>query len=95
QTATAIESGANIDMTIWHGLYAGAGTPEASLDRLNAALQVALKEPSILERFKAVGTGAFPDAERSRAAHATRFTGEVKKWAELLKAAGVTPQSPN
>ncbi len=95
QTATAAESGVDINMTIWHGLYAGAGTPEAALDRLNAALQVALKEPAILDRFKAVGTGAFPDAERSRAAHATRFTGEVKKWAELLKAAGVTPQTAN
>jgi tripartite-type tricarboxylate transporter receptor subunit TctC len=95
QTATAAESGTDINMTIWHGIYAVGGTPEPVLDKLNSALQLALKEQGILDRFKAVGTSAFPDAERTRAAHASRFSGEVKKWAELLKAAGVTPQNAN
>ncbi|TAJ30238.1 MAG: tripartite tricarboxylate transporter substrate binding protein BugD [Bosea sp. (in: a-proteobacteria)] len=89
---TTKEAGVALDMTIWHGLYAPKGTPDAALDKLNGALQAALKDKAVLERFKAVGTGVFPQAEWTRAAHATRFKAEVEKWAVSLKAAGVTPQ---
>lgn len=41
---TSREVGTEIDMTIWHGLYAPKGTPAAALDRLNGALQAALKD---------------------------------------------------
>lgn len=94
-TPTAREAGTEIDMTIWHGLYAPKGTPAAALDKLNGALKAALKEPSVLERFKAVGTSAFPEVERTREAHAKRFAAEIAKWAASLKAAGVTPQTVN
>ncbi len=92
---TAEQAGTKIDMTIWHGLYAPKGTPAAALDKLNAALTAALKQPSVLERFKAVGTSAFPQAEWTREAHAKRFSAEVAKWAASLKAAGVTLQNVN
>lgn len=89
---TTKEAGVALDMTIWHGLYAPKGTPDAVLDKLNGALQAALKDQGVLERFKAVGTGVFPQADWTRAAHAARFKAEVEKWAVSLKAAGVTPQ---
>lgn len=92
---TSREVGTEIDMTIWHGLYAPKGTPAAALDRLNGALQAALKDPAVIERFKAVGTSAFPAAEWTRDAHARRFTAEVAKWGKALKAAGLTPQTVN
>lgn len=92
---TSREAGTEIDMTIWHGLYAPKGTPAAALDKLNGALQAALKDPAVLERFKAVGTSAFPPAEWTREAHAKRFAAEVAKWGAALKAAGLTPQSAN
>lgn len=49
----------------------------------------------MLDRFKAVGTSAFPETEWTREAHAKRFTAEITKWAASLKAAGVTPQNLN
>jgi tripartite-type tricarboxylate transporter receptor subunit TctC len=48
-TPTAKESGVDLEMTIWHGLYAPKGTPADALTKLNAALAAALKEPVILE----------------------------------------------
>lgn len=92
---TATEAGTRLDMTIWHGLYAPNGTPAAALDKLNGALKAALKQPVVQERFKAVGTSAFPEAEWTREAHTKRFAGEIAKWAASLKAAGVTPQKAN
>ncbi len=89
---TMAEAGAKLDMTIWHGLYAPKGTPAPVLDKLNAALRTALKEPSVLEKFKAFGTSTFPESEMTREAHAKLFAAEVDKWATSLAAAGVKPQ---
>jgi tripartite-type tricarboxylate transporter receptor subunit TctC len=94
-TPTAREAGTDLEMTIWHGFYAPKGTPAAALDKLNGALQAALKDATVLARFKSVGTGAFPEAEWTRDAHAKRFGAEIARWAASLKAAGVTPQSIN
>lgn len=91
-TPTMAEAGAKLDMTIWHGLYAPKGTPVPVLDKLNAALRVALKDPAVVEKFKAFGTSTFPEAEWTREAHAKAFAAEVDKWAASLAAAGVKPQ---
>lgn len=90
---TAKEAGTDLEMTIWHGLYAPKGTPAPVLDKVNAALREALKQPAVVEKFKGFGTSVFPEAEWTREAHARRFLAEVDKWAVSLKAAGVTPQN--
>ncbi len=89
---TMAEAGAKLDMTIWHGLYAPKGTPAPVLDKLNAALRTALKEPSVIEKLKAFGTSTFPESEMTREAHAKLFAAEIDKWATSLAAAGVKPQ---
>ncbi len=89
---TMAEAGAKLDMTIWHGLYAPKGTPAPVLDKLNGALRTALKEPAVIEKFKAFGTSTFPESEMTRDAHAKLFAAEVDKWATSLAAAGVKPQ---
>ena len=90
---TAKEAGTPIEMTVWHGLYAPKGTSDAILDKLNGALRGALKDPKVLERFKAAGTSTFPQAQWTRAAHAAYFKAEVEKWAKALRAAGATPSA--
>lgn len=94
-TPTAKETGVDLEMTIWHGLYAPKGTPVEALTKLNAALAAALKEPTVLERFKSVGTSAFPEAERGREAHGKLFAAEIAKWGTALKAAGVAKLAAN
>ena len=92
-TPTTAELAVKLNMTIWHGLYAPKGTPAAALDQLNSALRAALADKTVTERFQAVGTKPFPQAEWTREAHATRFSAEVDKWAVTLKAAGVALQA--
>ncbi|WP_062562949.1 tripartite tricarboxylate transporter substrate-binding protein [Paracoccus aminovorans] len=72
------------DFTIWHGLYAPVGTPPQVVDKLNAALQVALDDQKILDRFAAVGTSTFPADQRSPAAHDAKFQAEIKTWQQAL-----------
>lgn len=92
-TPTTAELAVKLDMTIWHGLYAPKGTPAAALDKLNGALRAALADKTVIERFQAVGTKPFPQAEWTREAHGARFAAEVDKWAATLKAAGVALQA--
>lgn len=92
---TARESGTAIDMTVWHGLYAPKGTPAEALGKLSAALQAAMKDEAINARFASFGTTAFPEAQRTPAAHKAAFEAEVAKWAKAIKDAGMATGAAN
>jgi hypothetical protein len=49
-------------VSIWHGLYAPKGTPKAVVDKLNAALRAALKDPEFIKRQEALGAVVVTDA---------------------------------
>ena len=92
---TSREAGTAIDMTVWHGLYAPKGTPAEAVSKLSGALQAAIKDSLINERFASFGTTAFPDAQRTPAAHKTAFYAEVAKWAKAIREAGVAAGAAN
>jgi tripartite-type tricarboxylate transporter receptor subunit TctC len=77
------------ELTNWHGLYAPAGLPPAIAERLNAALRKALADPQIVQRFTDLGTELFPEAELTPAAHAAKFEAEFRRWAEVVRKAGI------
>ena len=86
---TLDESGfAGFEMTVWHGLYAPAGTPQAILDKLSSALQVALQDPKVIERFAQLGTVPVPLDEATPAALDAHLKAEVAKWKPIIQAAG-------
>lgn len=90
---TAAEAGLPaFDLTIWHGLYAPKSTPKERVAVLHAALQKALGDPAVTDRFRSVGTTVYPPAERSPEAHQARFLAEIDRIAALMKAAGVAAQ---
>ena len=43
------------NVTIWHGLYAPKGTPKAVVDKVNAAMRDALKDPAFVKNEEALG----------------------------------------
>jgi tripartite-type tricarboxylate transporter receptor subunit TctC len=77
------------EASAWHAMWAPKGLPKDVTDRLVAALQAALKDPKVIERFADLGTEpvaqnlATPDALKSQ------ITSEVKRWGAVIKAAGV------
>ena len=48
----------------WHALYAPKGTPRPIINKLNAALETALSDKSIVARFADLGTVLFPAGRR-------------------------------
>jgi tripartite-type tricarboxylate transporter receptor subunit TctC len=86
---TLDESGLKgFNVTIWHGLYAPKGTPKAVLDKVNAALKLALKDPEFIKREEALGAVVTSDARTNPAEHKAWVASEINKWAPVIKAAG-------
>ncbi len=86
---TLDESGMKgFNVSIWHGLYAPKGTPKPVLDKLNAALKVALKDAEFDKREEALGAVIVTDARVNPAEHKKFVEAEINKWGPVIKAAG-------
>jgi tripartite-type tricarboxylate transporter receptor subunit TctC len=79
----------NFEVGVWHALYAPKGTPKPIIDKLVKALQDAMKDPTVKQRFAELGTE--PVAEKLITPEALRvhLKAEVEKWAPIIKKAGV------
>ena len=77
------------EVAVWHGLYAPAGTPQQDIDKLAAALQGALKDPKVIERFAALGTEPVGADSATPAALDAHLKAEIARWKPVIEAAGV------
>lgn len=75
-------------VSIWHGMYAPKGTPKPVLDKINAALRVALKDPEFIKREEALGAVIVTDGRLAGAEHKKFVEAEINKWGPAIKAAG-------
>ena len=76
------------EVGIWHGLYAPKGTPKAVLDKLNAALVAAAKEPDFVKRMSDLGATVYSADKMTPAAHAAHLKAEIDKWGPVIRKAG-------
>ena len=77
------------EVGIWHRLYAPKGTPKEAIDKLVAALQVAVKDADVNKRFADLGATAYPADKATPAALQAHVKAEIDKWAPIIKKAGV------
>ena len=90
---TLAESGlTGFDFSVWHGLYAPRGTPPAVLEKINAALRSALKDPELIKRQEALGITVVSDGRLAPAEHRKFFESEVGRWTKAIKDAGIQPE---
>jgi len=76
------------EVAVWHGVYAPKGTPKPVIDKLAAALQAALKDPVVVQRFAELGTEPVAQDKATPAALSAHLKAEIAKWAPVIKAAG-------
>ena len=62
------ELGPKLEILYWHALFAPAGTPDAVVDKLNAALQAIIADPAIVKAWADTGVAPYPKEQRSPAA---------------------------
>ena len=77
------------EVGIWHAFYAPKGTPKPVIDKLVAALQEALKDPTVKQRFNDLGTDPIALDKATPAALQAHLKAEIDKWGPLIKKAGV------
>ncbi len=74
---------------VWHAMYAPKGTPKAVVDKLVAALQATLKDPSVVRRHAELGA-ELASAERATPdALQKHLAAEIIRWSPIIKKAGV------
>lgn len=71
----------------WYGFFAPAGTPRAIVDRMAAATEQALSDPTVLARFDDLGTPAMRGYTPDRFAAYVRE--EVAYWVPRVRALGI------
>lgn len=86
-----LDSGAlkGFEASAWHAMWAPKGLPKPVSDKLVEALQAALKDPKVVERFASLGTEPVPVAQQTPEALKTQLAAEVARWGAIIKAAGV------
>jgi len=87
EVPTVAEAGiAGYEAIGWFGAVAPAGTPEAIVQRLAAEMRAALDAPDIRSRMIAAGAEPFASSPQEFAAF---IRAEARKWAEVIRTAGV------
>ena len=87
---TAKEAGLEgIEIAIWHGLYAPAGTPEDVVAKLSEALKTALADEHVTQRFAELGTAPVPPEAVTPEALQEKLLSEIDRWKPVIEEAGV------
>ena len=86
-TPTLVEAGfKDFDVTVWLGLFVSSKTPPATVQALNAALNTALKDPSVQKTIAAQGGQAVGGSTQS---FETFVRNEKARWAQVIKAGNI------
>ena len=90
---TLDESGLKgFEVSAWHAMWAPKGVPADAIAKLVAALQGALKDEKVIERFASLGTEPVAQSEATPEALKAQLTAELAKWAPVIKASGAKGQ---
>ena len=78
-------------MSVWHGIWAPAGTPKPVIARLQAAIVETLADPAVRERLEKLGQEIPPVDQQNSEALAAHQKAEMDKWWPLIKSVGIKP----
>ncbi len=79
----------DFEVAVWHGLYVAKGTPKPVLDKLNLALNIAIKDPQFKESMAKLGAEPVSADRATPESLAKHLKAEIDKWGPIIKKAGV------
>jgi tripartite-type tricarboxylate transporter receptor subunit TctC len=90
EVPTIAEAGVpGYESTIWIGIMAPAGTPQAIVDKLNAAINQVIDRADVKEAWEKQGAVAL---EMSPAEFDKFLRADIEKWAQVIKVSGMQTQ---
>jgi tripartite-type tricarboxylate transporter receptor subunit TctC len=87
---TVADTFAGFDFVGWFALAAPAGTPADVVQRLNGALDAALRDPAVAERLRSFGV--FNDGAETPQATADYIRAQHAMWGRLVREIGLQPE---
>ena len=80
------------DVKVWHGMYAPKGTPKEVVEKINKALNVALKDENVKARIADLSSDLVPPEKATPEGLRTHLAAEVDRWGKVIKETGVTAE---
>jgi putative tricarboxylic transport membrane protein len=75
-------------VTAWHAMWGPKGLPADVTQKLTAALQAALKDEKVIERFASLATEPVKLDQATPAALKAHLVAEVAKWGPVYQVRG-------
>ena len=87
---TTAEAGLpDVEVGVWHGLYAPAETPDEVVKAVTDALAKALKDPEVVKKMADLGTEPVPEDQVTPDAHTKLLGEQIDLWTPVIEDAGV------
>lgn len=84
---TTAESGQpDIEVSVWHGLYVPAETPDDVVTKLTDALQVALADQTVIDQMADLGTAPVAADQATPEAHSALLEEQIQTWGDIIGA---------
>ena len=77
--------GPKLEILYWHAFFAPGGTPDAVVDKLNAALQAIVADPAIVKAWADTGVTPYPKEQRTPAAARAMLKSEIARWGQVVR----------
>ena len=87
---TLAEQGAKVESNSWNGMLAPAGVPDEIVQRVNAAVNQALRAPAVAE---ALHKGGIADKSGTPAQFGAFIQDEIARYAQVIRQAGITQEA--
>ena len=79
-----------VEVSVWHGLYVPAETPDEVVQALTAALQVALADQNVIDELAKLGAAPVPEDQATPEALTEKLESQIELWRPIIEEAGVT-----
>ncbi|SNS00259.1 Tripartite-type tricarboxylate transporter, receptor component TctC [Geodermatophilus pulveris] len=80
----------DLQVGVWHGLYVPTETPDAIVEELTAALQVALTDQNVIDQLAELGATPVPEEDATPEAHTEQLSSQIDLWQPIIEEAGVS-----
>jgi tripartite-type tricarboxylate transporter receptor subunit TctC len=79
----------DLQVGVWHGLYVPVETPDAIVERLTEALQVALADQNVVDELAKLGSKPSSEEDATPEAQTQRLEEQIELWRPIIEEAGV------
>ena len=86
---TMAETLPGFEAVAWYGVVAPPKTPKAIIDKINADVNEALRQPDLQDQLRKLSAGIFGGSVEKTSGY---MRGEVDRWAAVIKSANIEPQ---